>query len=954
MVETAITGFESGETSIDSEQKQKRDVCMTDVTVNELAKVIGIESNKLLQQMKDAGLTHSNPDDNVSDEEKQKLLAFLKKSHGSSDDQGEKKVTLKRKSVSTLKLSGSDGKKKTINVEVRKKRTYVSPSKAAEEAAVAEQAAAEQAAQEEIARKEAQATAAALEAKKQADQAAQEKLAKEQAQAQQAQAEDASKSQAKPVQNTVSKDTKFTPNRDTASRKAALGAGISSKTKDVKYSSDQQQAHAKSEPQIKPEDQKARKEADEKAKQKTLEEARKVAAELARREASGQKTPKATDDDLGVKDEIVKQALEESFAEEERRVKRSKVKERTGSKSEREKERKITQLGHRARKVRLKGTGEHGFQNPTSPMTREVKINGDIVVADLANQMSLKGSVVVKELFKIGIMANINQTIDQETAVLVVEELGHQPVMVSDNALEEDLEALVAKQPEEQFAATRPPVVTIMGHVDHGKTSLLDHIRTTKIAAGEAGGITQHIGAYHVETERGVVTFLDTPGHAAFTAMRARGAQATDIVILVVAGDDGVKPQTIEAIQHAKAAEVPLIVAINKMDKEGIDLERVRSELSTQGVISEEWGGDIQFVPVSAHTGLGIDTLLEAILLQSELLELKGLSDGPSKGVVIESRLDKGRGVITSFLVQEGRLKVGDTLLAGEHIGRVRAMYDELGRSIDSAGPSMPVEVLGLSSVPEAGESFMAVPDEKKAREVAELRKVRAREKRFSRQHASKLENIFDHLKTADTATVNLVIKADVRGSMEAIIGSLEDLSTSEVQVSVVSSGVGGINETDANLAITSNATLIGFNTRADASAKAICQAEGIDIRYYSVIYDIIDDVKKAMSGLLEPERREEILGVAEVRDVFRSSKFGTAAGCMVVEGTLYRNKPIRVLRDDVVVFKGELESLRRFKDDAPEVRNGFECGIAVKSYNDVKVGDKIEVFDIKIIDRTL
>jgi len=959
-----------GKTDVISNQthKQKRELSMADVTVKQLAGMVGIPVDKLLRQINDAGLAHQSSEDNVTDEEKQKLLAFLKKSHGGAEATEKKQITLKRKSVSTLKLSGAGGKSKTVNVEVRKKRTYIqqpelqsntkshvevtaealenvglgaddSPSDTQTGMPVGVQPSTTMA--DEV-NEQLPTNHAATEEKTNAIESM-ETADKDKAPATKTQTTSKAKAKAK-TGNIVQKKSK----------KASVQ--ISSKAKDLKLSSadgngDSADSHKKP---IKPEDTKARQEADQKARQKTLEEAQKVVAELATR---GEEEPKisATDDDLGVEDAMVKQALEESFAEEERRVKRArgKDKERASSKSEREKERKISQYQARPRKIRLKGTGEHGFQNPTAPVRREVKISQSITVADVANQMSTKGSVVVKELFKMGIMANINQSLDQETAVLLVEELGHEPVLVSENAIEEHLEAMVA-QGEVEHLSDRPPVVTIMGHVDHGKTSLLDYIRRTKVAAGEAGGITQHIGAYHVETDKGVITFLDTPGHAAFTAMRARGAKATDLVILVVAADDGVKPQTVEAIQHAKAAQVPIIVALNKMDKEGIDLDRVRNELSVHNVISEDWGGDTQFIPLSAHTGAGIDALLDAILLQSELLELKAPSDGPSKGVVIESRLDRGRGVVTSFLVQEGLLRLGDTLLAGEHIGRVRAMYDELGRSIQSAGPSIPVEVLGLGSVPDAGESFMIVPDEKKAREVAEFRKIRARESRFAKAKAAKLENIFDNLKNEEIASVNVVIKADVRGSMEAIVSSLTGLSTSEVNVNVISCGVGGITETDANLALTSGATIIGFNTRADGSAKQICDAEDIDIRYYSIIYDIIDDIKKAMSGLLEPERREEIIGIAEVRDVFRSSKFGTAAGCMVIEGTLHRNKPIRVLRDDVVVFEGELESLRRFKEDAAEVRNGLECGIAVKSYNDVKSGDKIEVFDIKIIKRTL
>jgi translation initiation factor IF-2 len=503
-------------------------------------------------------------------------------------------------------------------------------------------------------------------------------------------------------------------------------------------------------------------------------------------------------------------------------------------------------------------------------------------------------------------------------------------------------------------SVTRAPVVTIMGHVDHGKTSLLDYIRRAKVAAGEAGGITQHIGAYHVETPRGMITFLDTPGHAAFTAMRARGAKATDIVVIVVAADDGVMPQTAEAIDHARAAGVPIIVAINKMDKPSADPDRVLNELSAKQIVPEEWGGDTQVVKVSAHTGQGIDELLDAILIQAEVLELAAVADGPAHGVVIEARIDKGRGAVATLLVQKGTLQSGDLVLAGTHYGRVRAMYDENGKPTKSAGPSIPVEILGLPEAPDAGDEFLVVDDERKAREVAEFRENRQRQARMARQQGMKLENLFANMGQQESRSVNIVLKTDVRGSLEALSQALADLGTDEVNVRIVGSGVGAITESDVTLAESTGAVILGFNVRADNAAKAKCQAEGLDLRYYSIIYELIDDVKAAMSGLLAPEHRETILGVAQVREVFRSSKFGAAAGCMVVEGTLYRSKPIRVLRDDVVVFSGELESLRRFKDDVQEVRNGVECGLAVKGYNDIRVGDKIEVYEVTVIKRSL
>ncbi|WP_396588816.1 translation initiation factor IF-2 [Bermanella sp. R86510] len=605
-------------------------------------------------------------------------------------------------------------------------------------------------------------------------------------------------------------------------------------------------------------------------------------------------------------------------------------------------------------KVQRRGRddAEHRFQQPTAPIVREVELKGEtITVGELAQGMAVKAGEVIKELMKLGVMATINQALDMDTAILVIEEMGHKYKQVSDNAIEDSFLEEVRYEGE---LVSRAPVVTVMGHVDHGKTSLLDYIRTTRVTSGEAGGITQHIGAYHVNTDRGMVTFLDTPGHAAFTAMRARGAQATDVVILVVAADDGVMPQTEEAIQHAKAAGVPLVVAINKMDKDSADPDRVKNELVAKEVVPEEWGGDVQFVPVSAHSGQGIDALLEAVLLQSELLELKAVNEGPASGTVVESRLDKGRGPVATLLVQNGQLKKGDIVLAGTSIGRVRALLDENSQPIEQAGPSIPVEILGLDTPPGAGDHFLVAESEKRAREVAELRYAKEKEQHQAKQQAAKLDALFNLSGDAAASSLNIVVKADVRGSLEALIGALEQLSTDEVKVTVVSSGVGGITETDANLAFASSAVIFGFNVRADASAKRVVETTGLDMRYYSIIYDLIDDVKQAMSGLLAPELREEIVGIAEVRDVFRSPKLGAIAGCMVTEGTVHRNKKIRVLRDNVVVFEGELESLRRFKDDVQEVRQGIECGIGVKSYNDVKPGDQIEVFDVKEFARTI
>ncbi|MBA6338860.1 translation initiation factor IF-2, partial [Colwellia sp. BRX8-7] len=594
---------------------------------------------------------------------------------------------------------------------------------------------------------------------------------------------------------------------------------------------------------------------------------------------------------------------------------------------------------------------KHGFTKPVETKVQDIRIGETISVAELANKMAKKGAEVVKAMFKLGAMATINQVIDQETAALVAEDMGFEVVLVKENALEE---AVLADRHHTGIEITRAPVVTIMGHVDHGKTSLLDYIRKAKVADGEAGGITQHIGAYHVETGHGMITFLDTPGHAAFTSMRSRGAKATDIVIIVVAADDGVMPQTVEAIQHAKASDAPIIIAVNKMDKEGVDIERVKSELSQHGVLSEEWGGEVQFCHVSAKTGLGIDDLLDSILLQSEVLELTAVVDKMASGVVIESKLDKGRGPVATILVQEGTLKQGDIVLCGLEYGRVRAMRDENGKDIQSAGPSIPVEIIGLSGVPQSGDEATVVKDEKKAREVALFRQGKFRDVKLARQQKAKLENMFASMAEGEISEVNVVIKSDVQGSLEAISDSLLKLSTDEVKVRIIGSGVGAITETDATLAAASNAIVVGFNVRADASARKVIESENIDLRYYSVIYALIDEVKQAMSGMLAPEFKQEIIGLAQVRDVFKSPKIGAIAGCMVTEGIIKRSAPIRVLRDLVVIYEGELESLRRFKDDVAEVRNGTECGIGVKNYNDVRVGDQIEVFETIEIKRTL
>ena len=890
---------------------------MAEVTVAQLAEVVGIPVETLLQQMKDAGLAHAKAEQAVSDTEKEQLLAHLKRAHGGDSDAEPRKITLKRKSVSQLKVSGSQGRSKTVNVEVRKQRTYVKRSSVELEEA-ARQAEEEAAREAEEQRKAAEEAAAR---KAEQERIAAEKKAADEA-ARRAAAESQPKQEAAGDTGKKSAPAKKAPERDP--KEAAV------------------ENARKAEEQRLRDEQRRRKE--EEAAKRTLEEARLMALELERR--GGREVAQVDDPLEEEKDAIVKRAFEDSLDSEARQAKRARKTPKKKGKDKQPEKQFSLRMAPRLNK--------HGFQSPTGPIVREVVLGDSITVSDLAQQMSVKGASVVKALFGLGIMATINQVIDRDVAQLIVEEMGHKVKLVSEDALEDSLIESLEDHSQDGETESRAPVVTIMGHVDHGKTSLLDHIRRTRVAAGEAGGITQHIGAYHVETGHGMITFLDTPGHAAFTAMRARGAQCTDIVVLVVAADDGMMPQTAEAIDHARAAGVPIVVAVNKIDKPSADPDRVKSDLAVKQVIPEEWGGDTQFVYVSAITGQGIDELLDAILVQAEVLELSAVSSGPAKGVVIESSIDKGRGVVASLLVQSGTLNRGDMVLAGEHYGRVRAMLDENGKQILSAGPSIPVEILGLAGAPDAGEEFLVVPDERKAREVAEFRQKKLRHNRLSRQHAAKLENIFENMGAGEAASVNIVLKTDVRGSLEALQVALQDLSTPEVKVNVVSSGVGGINESDVNLALTSSAVIVGFNVRADATARKLCQEEGVDLRYYSVIYEIIDDVKKAMSGLLEPEIREEIVGVAEVRDVFRSSKFGAVAGCKVMEGTVYRNKPIRILRDNVVVFQGELESLRRFKDDVNEVNAGIECGIAVKSYNDVKPGDKIEVFDVKKVARTI
>lgn len=826
---------------------------MPEVTVKQLAIVLGVDSPEiLLAQLNDAGIPVTDIESHVTDEQKQELLAYLKRSHGASVSEKPKKITLKRTIVSEIK---GGNRKQTVTVKIRRKRTYEKPvyeESESMEAEVLEAPIEEPVEVQDIELQETRAT---------------QESAKETAETLPA-AEDVEHVQEKIEEKPEVAEIIEAP------------VGLSEMEKE------------------------------EKAGKKSHKKAEKRRS----------KSQRFTEEEFSLKD----YGYETSYDEKEYRKRRKPGKTRE-------------------REVAVAKKLEHGFEKPTAPIIHEVSIPETITVAMLAQKMSVKVAEVIKIMMKMGAIATINQVIDQETAAIVVEEMGHKPKLLKENAIEEILAVEEGVQGE---PISRAPVVTIMGHVDHGKTSLLDYIRRTKVTSSEAGGITQHIGAYHVNTQKGVVTFLDTPGHEAFTAMRARGAKCTDIVILVVAADDGVKPQTVEAIQHAKAAKVPIIVAVNKIDKPEADPDKVKNELSAYEIIPEDWGGDTMFVNISAKVGTGVDELLDSILLQAEVMELKAVAQGTAKGVVIESRLDKGRGPVATILVQSGELKRGDILLAGGEYGKVRAMIGDDGLQTETMGPSMPVEILGLSGAPNAGDDVVVVHSEKKAREIALFRQGKYREVKLARQRAANLENIFERMGEGEIITLPIVLKVDVQGSLEAISDALLRLSTNEVKVNIIASGVGGITESDVNLAIASNAIIIGFNVRADQTAKRLVEVEGVDLRYYSIIYDLIDEVKAALSGMLKPEYQERIVGLAEVREVFRSSKFGSIAGCMVIDGIIKRNLPIRVLRDNVVVYLGQIESLRRFKEDVSEVRQGMECGIGVKDYNDIKVGDHLEVFE--------
>lgn len=977
---------------------------MTDVTVKQFAAVVGTPVDRLLIQLAEAGIQVESGDSTITDSQKLDLLAHLRKSHGRKDALAvsePKKITLQRKTHSEIKVAAAPGQVKTVSVEVRKKRTYVKRALVEEAADVS--------ADDVLADTDGLVSGASNDLPLIVDSANSEdrgEYSKESADDVVVSAESVA---VEPSADSMAGDEPSQAVKaGAASKPSNLRRGVSSETRRkeivpsttvlARQRSVNVSARAESLDMPRVEDvrpkvvgvvsrrQVAREE-------KATAEANKSAT--VRGDVAGQKTdtrgggnrPGRSHERTGSSPRSASERPAAPARSDEPRARRSVEAQATppvglappapaptpagdvprrrddgkaGKRRADPEERSFKQDRDDRRgkgSKRTKGgrqphsAGMQGFNKPVAPIAREVTLPETISVADLAQKMAVKATEVIKTLMKLGSMVTINQVLDQETAAVVVEEMGHSYKLLSENALEDELAAEMGAVREEQ---ARAPVVTIMGHVDHGKTSLLDYIRRTKVAAGEAGGITQHIGAYHVETPKGTITFLDTPGHAAFTAMRARGAKATDIVVLVVAADDGVMPQTVEAIQHAKAAGVPIVVAVNKMDKPGVDPERVKSELSQQGVISEEWGGDTLFAYVSAKTGLGVDNLLDQILVQAEVLELTAAIDGPAKGVVIESRLDKGRGPVATVLVQSGTLHKGDIILTGLEYGRVRAMLDESGKQIDEAGPSIPVEVLGLSGAPNAGDEVVAVSDERKAREIALFRQGKFRDVKLARQQKAKLENVFKNMEEGEVATLNVVLKTDVQGSAEALSDALTKLSTDEVRVNMVSSGVGAINESDVNLAVASEAVLIGFNVRADSAARKLIEEEGVDLHYYSVIYDVIDEIKKALAGMLSPEVREQIIGLVEVRQVFRHPKFGSIAGCMVIDGVVKRSAPIRVLRDNVVIFEGEIDSLRRFKEDASEVRQGFECGIGVRNYNDVREGDHIEVFERVEVQRTL
>ncbi len=959
---------------------------MTDVTVRQFATVVGIPVDRLLEQFTEAGITVAGADAAITEKQKLDLLAHLRKSHGNRLAPGAaepRKITLKRKTHSEIKMTGgAAGQVKTVSIEVRRKRTYVKRSLVEDETSrrrepevqteapvlvavevgepirapeVTErihpvQEMEQRPAEEAVGPPVAEATGSrALEmevsvVRPLTEEAPPARMEIEEVIPRQPEAVVTRRAPVEePSRQTESEAPRRRP-EDQTRRPSESGARRRPETPDERRKSTDRPVVSR------PTDARGRKPAEPGAATRPVQ--RRAEAGGAGPASGIKPSPGAAVDARARKRPESVPAKRRTEAEAPRRREAESEAERLSRQGRSDQAVFDRSDRRRPRKAKSAKTAapvpRHGFAKPTAPVVREVTLPETISVADLAQKMSIKATEVIKTLFKMGMMVTINQVVDQETAALVVEEMGHTYKLLNEYALEEALTAETGGE-----AMPRPPVVTIMGHVDHGKTSLLDYIRRTRVAAGEAGGITQHIGAYHVRTPKGVVTFLDTPGHAAFTAMRARGAKATDVVVLVVAADDGVMPQTIEAIQHARAAGVPLVVAVNKMDKSGADPERVKSELSAQGVISEEWGGDTLFTYVSAKSGAGVDELLDQILVQAEVLELNAPVDGLAKGVVIESRLDKGRGPVATVLVQGGTLRKGDVILSGLEYGRVRAMLNETGQSVSEAGPSIPVEILGLSGTPKAGDDVIVVADERKAREIALFRQGKAREEQ-TRKPVLDIDGISRQFEAGEISVLNVVLKTDVQGSAEAIVDALTRLSTPEVQVKIVASGVGGINESDVTLAKTSRALLIGFNVRADSVAKKLADEEGLKPHYYSVIYELIDDVKSAMIGMLKPEFKEQIIGLAEVRGVFRSPKFGVVAGCMVMDGVVRRSSPIRVLRNHVVVFEGALDSLRRFKDDVSEVRAGMDCGMGVKNYNDIRENDQIEVFERVQVQRTL
>ena len=909
---------------------------MAEVTVSQFAEVLKVPVDRLLVQLDQAGIKVEGPDDRISDDAKLELLTHLRRSHGSGDDgdAAPRKITLKRKTQSELKLASAQGRARTVNVEVRRQRTYIKRD-------VLEEQARQQ--QDEIDAKRREAEEAARRESERVENERRERERVESENLRRAEEEQARKRAAEEARRLAEQRAREDAERREREREEQAQAQLKRVAEPARKGAGAPAAAAaepaappvaappafvprivstgrvQSQPRPQP---RAPERPQTRAPEPQPQRPQPVAAAAA---------PAPATDDKGAPTRYGRQELHVA-----------------GDVSSRYKKKRRT----KSRPTSSAAEGRHAFEMPTAPVVREVSIGETVTVSELAQKMAVKANEVIKVLMNIGVMATINQPLDRDTAVLVVEELGHTPKVLKENQIEEDLQG-VAGLEGDAAAEPRPPVVTVMGHVDHGKTSLLDYIRSTKVAAGEAGGITQHIGAYHVETPKGVITFLDTPGHAAFTAMRARGAKATDVVVLVVAADDGVMPQTVEAIQHARAAGVPIVVAVNKIDKTEADPDRVRTELSKHDVIPEEWGGQTIFVNVSARTGAGIDSLLDSILLQAEILELRAPREGLASGIVIESSVEKGRGAVATVLVKKGTLRMGDPILAGSEFGRVRAMFDETGAAVQEAAPSMPVVVLGLASPPNAGDDLLVVESERKAREVALYRQGKFRDVKLARQ-APRSEDVFSQMGEAKAGVVSVLIKADVQGSAEALRESLDKLSTPEVQVRVLGSALGGITVSDVQLAAASKALIIGFNVRADAGARDAIKETGVEVRYYSIIYEAIDDVRQMMSGMLKPEIKETIVGIAQVREVFRSSKFGVVAGCLVTEGLVKRNNPIRVLRDNVVIFEGALESLRRFKDEAGEVRAGTECGIGVKNYQDVRVGDQIECYSRVEVARTL